>query len=219
MTTREDVELFKKKRYSAIADVLVPAMKDRQFEVHCCDNGSEAAELALSLIHDGSTVSWGGSVTLEEIGIFDKLKARDLTLIDRATAKTPEERQELMRLALLSDYYLTSFNGIAIDGTVFNIDGNGNRVAAITYGPKNVIAVVGMNKVTKSLEGALQRSYDIAAQLNACRFNREETLFTEGDVTEDNMVKGRICNIVSQIAFCGTPGRIKVILVKEDLGF
>ncbi|MCQ2078772.1 MAG: lactate utilization protein [archaeon] len=219
MTTKADVEEFKQRRYSAMARVLIPALEERQYEVFFCRDGKEAADLVLDLIPGSSSVSWGGSVTLEEIGVLDRLKAGDYQVIDRSVGRTPEERTELMRRGLTADWFLTSFNSVSLDGTIYNIDGHGNRVSAIAFGPRQVIAVVGMNKVTKSREEALQRAQDIAAQLNAARFNRDETLFTENDVTEDLPVKGRICNITQELTFCGTPKRIKIILVAEELGF
>lgn len=219
MTVKEDIQSFKRKRFAAMAQVLIPALEDRQFEVYYCETGSEAADIALDLIPEGNTVSWGGSMTLEEIGLLDKVKEKGNPVIDRASAATPEERMEMMRQSLLSDVYLTSFNAMSIDGAIYNIDGFGNRVSAITFGPKQVIAVVGMNKVSKTREGALLRAQEVAAQINAARFNREGTLFTEEDVTEDLPVKGRICNVTQEITYCGIPKRIKIILVGEELGF
>ena len=147
------------------------------------------------------------------------MRKGDYVTFDRAAASTPEEKEETVRKAFFADYYLTSFNGVSLSGMVFNADGMGNRVAAITYGPRNVIAVVGMNKVCHSEEGARERATGEAAEVNAIRFKKGSTLFTDDDVTDDVPVSGRICNYIEQIAWCRDKGRIKVILVCEDLGF
>lgn len=219
MTTKADIDAMKKKRYGVLAEALAPLMEERQFEVHRADSGGEAVKLALSLMPPNSSVSWGGSMTLEQIGLLDAVRSGPYTVFDRAKGKTPEEKQEIVRRSFSADFYLTSFNAIACDGTVVNVDGTGNRVAAITYGPSNVIAVVGMNKLCMSLETAFERAEGEAAQLNAVRFGKEDTLFTDDDITEDLPVQGRICNFIEQIAWCPQKGRIKVILVSEDLGF
>lgn len=219
MTSKADIEAMKKKRYDVLAEALIPLMEERQFEVHHVDSGEEAVKLALSLMPPKSSVSWGGSMTLDQIGLLDAVRSGPYKVIDRAEGRTPEEKQELVRKAFSVDFYLTSFNAIANDGTVVNVDGTGNRVAAITYGPSNVIAVVGMNKVCLSQATAFERAEGEAAQLNAVRFGKEDTLFTDEDITVDEIVPGRICNFIEQIAWCPVKNRIKVILVSEDLGF
>ena len=219
MTSRADIEKIKKKRYEALAPILIENLESRQYEAYYVDNGEEAVKKALSLMPAKSSVSWGGSATIEEIGLLDKVKSGPYKVLDRSEASTPEEKEDMLRRALSVDFYLTSFNGVSMDGIVFNIDGTGNRVAAITFGPRNVIAVVGMNKVCKDQEQALARAEDIAAQMNAARFGMEDTLFTDGDVTDDCKAPKSIWNFIEQIVFCGKPKRIKVILVGEDLGF
>ncbi|MCQ2069921.1 MAG: lactate utilization protein [archaeon] len=209
----------KKKHYKVLAEVLTKALESRQYEVHFCDDRQSAMEKVLALIPAESSIAWGGSITLGQIGVIDELKKGPYTVLDTADGKTPEEREEIMRKAFSVDYYLTSFNGVAIDGTIFNVDGNGNRVAAITFGPRHVIAVVGMNKVCMTQEVALARAETLSAQINACRFGYEDTLFTDDDVTQDNLNPKSMCNFIEQMTFCRTPGRVKIILVAEDLGF
>ena len=155
MTSRADIEKIKKKRYEALAPILIENLESRQYEAYYVDNGEEAVKKALSLMPAKSSVSWGGSATIEEIGLLDKVKSGPYKVLDRSEASTPEEKEDILRRALSVDFYLTSFNGVSMDGIVFNIDGTGNRVAAITFGPRNVIAVVGMNKVCKDQEQAL----------------------------------------------------------------
>ena len=219
MTTTSDVQAFRKERYKILAEVLAPALEQRNYEVHVCESSAEALRTAVSLMPAGSSVAWGGSASVEQIGLLDAVRNGDYVRYDRETARTPDEREDVIRKAFFADYYLTSFNGVSLNGMVYNADGMGNRVAAITYGPRNVIAVVGMNKVCHSEEGARERATGEAAEVNAVRFKKGSTLFTDEDVTDDVPVKDRICNYIEQIAWCREKGRIKVILVCEDLGF
>ena len=181
-------------------------LKNRGYEVYVYETAAEGVEKALSLIPEKSSVSWGGSMSVVDSGLLDKVKAGNYVLIDRDTAQSKEERVEIMRKGLTADYFLCSFNALAKDGTVINIDGNGNRVAAISYGPKYVIALVGANKITETEEEGLVRARTVAAPKNAVRFGM------------DPSKADSICNII-QILKNGGNGRIKVILVNEELGY
>jgi len=215
----DEVNAYRRERYSILAEVLAPALEARNYEVHICKDSKEALDTALSLMPAGSSVSWGGSASCDQIGLLDAVRTGDYKALDRTAAATPEDRERILREAFSADFYLTSFNAVSMDGMVFNVDGTGNRVAAITFGPKNVIAVVGMNKVCHSQETARERATGEAAEINAVRFKKGDTLFTDEDITDDVPVDGRICNFIEQIAWCKGRGRIKVILVCEDLGF
>lgn len=184
---------------------IIENLKKRGFEAVFAPTKKEASEKALSFIPEGSSVSWGGSVSVEESGLVEKLRGGNFALIDRDKAKSPEERIEFMRKGLLSDVFLTSFNAVSEDGVLFNIDGNGNRVAAISFGPKSVVALVGINKIVKSEADLEDRALKIAAPLNAKRLK----LSDEKD----------ICAIFVKTRICKTKGRIKIIIVGEDLGY
>jgi len=184
---------------------IIANLKKRGFEAVYAKNREEAVEKALSFIEKGSSVSWGGSVSVEESGLIQRLKAGAYELIDRSKAKSGEEKTELMRKALLADTFLTSFNAVSRDGVLFNIDGNGNRVAAIAFGPKQVIALVGKNKIVDSESELENRALKIAAPKNAKRLS----LSDEKD----------ICAIFVKTRICRTKGRIKIILVDENLGY
>ena len=184
---------------------IIENLKKRGFEAVFAANKAEAVEKALSFIPHGSSVAWGGSVSIEESGLLAKVKAGNYKLIDRDTAKSPEERVEIMRQGLTADTFLTSFNAVSEDGVLFNIDGNGNRVAAITFVPKSVVALVGINKIVPSEADLEERALKIAAPLNAKRLK----LSDEKD----------ICAIFSKTRICKTKGRIKIILVGENLGY
>lgn len=197
---------------------VVEALKKRHFEAYYCETAVQAREKALSLIPEGDTVSWGGSETLSEIGLMEELRSGKYPVIDRDTAATPQERTRLMRQALLADTFVASSNAISEDGQLVNIDGNGNRVAAMIYGPTNVILVIGMNKVVKTVEDAWQRARNIAAPTNAQRF-MPKTPCSETGACADCTAQDCICAYISTIRVCRPAGKIKVILVGETLGF
>lgn len=205
------------KCYDKLGPKVVENLKRRHFDAYYCQTAAEAKELTLALIPSNDTVAWGGSVTLEQLGILDAVKKTN-PVIDRDTAETVEERTELMRKALLSDTFLMSSNAISEDGQLFNIDGNGNRVAALVYGPKNVIVVAGMNKVAKTAEDAKSRARSIAAPFNAQRFNLSTPCSVSGSCANclslSSICASMLCTRISRPA-----GKIKVILVGENLGF
>ncbi|MBP5283094.1 MAG: lactate utilization protein [Treponema sp.] len=187
------------------AEKIIESLRKRGFEAVYAADKKEAVEKALSYIPEGSSVSWGGSVSIEESGLLDKIRAGNYKVIDRSLGKTPEEKTELMRKGLLADTFLTSFNALSEDGVVFNIDGNGNRVAAIAFGPSSVVALVGINKIVKSEKDLEERALKVAAPKNARRLQ----LSDEKD----------ICAIFVRTRICRVKGRIKIILVGEELGY
>ncbi|MBQ3573696.1 MAG: lactate utilization protein [Clostridia bacterium] len=200
------------------ADKILANLKRRGFDAYFCETSAEATALALDLTDKNGTTSWGGSMTLSQIGLFDKLRAGGFNLIDRDTAKTAEERTELMRSALLCDTFFMSANAMSADGVLVNIDGNGNRVAAMCYGPKSVIVIVGRNKVCDTLEEAEHRARNVAAPLNVKRFGFTKTGCQNGKCT-DCLGGECICSYIIKTRKSNIAGRIKIILVDEDLGF
>lgn len=217
-----------KARNRLLASKVIKNLQNRKFESYYCDNAIEAVEKALSLIPEQSSVSWGGSVTLEEIGLLNRVRQGSYTVTDRDTAQTMEERYDLMRQSLLCDTYLTSFNAISEDGILVNIDSVGNRVAAITFGPRSVVAVVGMNKVCKTAEDAVIRARTYAAPINANRCSVSSSPFLHSPQITPCLINGAcgdcksddcICSYIVETRMCKTAGRIKVILVGESLGF
>ena len=157
-------------RSRKLGEKVTAALRRRHFEAYYCETVQEAREKALSLIPEGDTVAWGGSETLNETGIMAELRIGRYHTIDRDRARDAQERTQLMRESLLADTYITSSNALSEDGQLVNVDGNGNRVAAMIYGPSNVILVIGINKVVKSLEDAWSRARNTAAPINAQRF-------------------------------------------------
>ena len=206
-------ELFYKKSGIKVCENL----KKHFFDAYYVDTKEDALKKSLELISKQDSVSWGGTITMEQIGLKQALIDNNYILIDRDTAKSPEERVELMHKALSCGTYIMSANAITSDGQLFNIDGNGNRVAAITYGPKNVIFVIGMNKVCQDAESALKRARSTAAPINTARFNISTPCSVDG-VCHNCKSSDCICNYIHFLR--NSPrGKHQVILVGEDWGY
>ena len=197
---------------------LIKALSLRHFDAYYCASASEAAEKILSLIPKTDVVSWGGSMTMEALGVIDRVKKGGWRVIDRSTAQSQEEKIEIMRRALLCDTYLTGANAISEDGEIVNVDGNGNRVAAMTFGPKSVIVACGINKVVKTAQDAVSRARNTAAPVNAQRFDIRTPCKTTGSWTDCKSTDS-ICSYIVRTRLCKPAGRIKVVLVGEALGF
>ncbi|MDR2846199.1 MAG: lactate utilization protein [Candidatus Methanoplasma sp.] len=207
----------------ALAPSVLKALQSRKFEAYYCNTGEEAAEKAISLIPDGSSVAYGGSVTVQEIDLIDRIRKGDYKLIDRDSAKTADERFEIMRRSLLSDVYITSVNALSEDGQLVNVDGIGNRVAAMTFGPKNVIVIVGMNKICRTVEDAVVRARTYAAPLNTQRISALgtplQTPCVKTGSCADCKSDGCICSYIVTTRMSKVAGRIKIILVGQSLGY
>ncbi|MDY3919718.1 MAG: lactate utilization protein [Candidatus Limivivens sp.] len=204
--------------YEAEAMTIIKHLEKRGMEGYYCPTSAEAVEKALSFMEKGATVSWGGSMTLTECGMMDALREADLLLIDRDSAKNSKERMALLRQAFSADYFLMSSNAITKDGQLVNIDGTGNRAAALVFGPEHVILLVGMNKVAKNVEEAISRVHETAAPQNALRLNLKTPCSVTGSCA-DCTSADCICAHTVITRFNRTPGRIKVILIGESLGY
>ena len=208
----------KKNYYKVKAENLIENFARRNIDGYFVENPEAAGEKVLELIEDNALVSWGGSKTLQQIEIFDKLKSGNYRLLDRAAAKDSKEKEEIYHQALNADYYLMSSSAITRTGKLVNIDGNGNRLAALVYGPKNVIIVAGMNKVIVDEESAIKRVRNQAAPANAIRLDKKTPCVKTG-CCHSCQVEDTICCQTVITRYSGSKGRIKVILVGEELGF
>lgn len=208
----------KEARNERLAQHLVRHLKRRNMAACYCPTAAEAVKKVSEQIPDGSSVTWGGSMTIRDMGIPAALHARaTLNVMDRDMAKTRDEAQEIYRQAFTADYYLSSANAISEDGVIVNIDGTGNRVAAITFGPKHVIFIVSLNKVAQTAEAALARARSTASPINAARFDIKTPCHTDGVCHNCNSPEC-ICNYVHFLR--NSPGRRHtVILVGEDYGY
>ena len=206
-----------KKFYNKRGEVLVKNLRNRHFDAYYCENKKEALEKALELIPVGSSVSWGGALSAQQIGLMEAIKKGNYTAIDRDTAKSPEERVKIMKSGLLADVFITGANALSLDGQMVNIDGNGNRVAPIVYGPDSIIVIAGMNKVMDTLDAAMTRARTISAPLNKQRFDLQTPCEITGTCA-DCKSEGCICNQILITRHCRPAGRIKFVLVGEALG-
>lgn len=206
-----------KKYYDKRGPILVRNLKSRHFDAYYCPDKASALEKAIELIPEGVSVCWGGAMSAEQIGLLDAVRTGNYRAIDRATGKTPQEVTALMKQGLMADVFITGANALSLDGEMVNIDGNGNRVAPIVYGPDSILVIAGMNKVVDTLEDAVTRARTIAAPRNKQRFDNK----TPCDVTgtcADCKSEGCICNQILITRNCRPAGRIKFILVGEELG-
>lgn len=205
--------------YKNLAESIINKFNLRGIEGYYCENREEANAKAKHLLTPDCTISWGGSATLSEIGLIDDLKKSDnYILYDRAVAATPEEKRELFGKIVTVDYYFMSSNAITLDGELVNIDGNGNRVACLCSGPANVIIVAGMNKIVKNVDEGISRTRNIAAPPNAVRLGLDTPCANAGRCC-DCMTDDCICGQIVVTRMSRMRGRIKVILVGEELGY
>ena len=205
-------------RNELAAQHVIKNLNKRQLNGYYAETAEEALKLALSLIPEGCSVGWGGSMTTEGIGLNQALRDGSYNAIDRDTAKTPQEREALMKQCLAADCFIMSANAISEDGQLVNLDGKGNRVAALIYGPDKVIVVAGMNKVVKTLDEAIARCRNIASPINAMRFPGASPCRKTG-VCGNCTSPDCICAQLVITRFSMDPNRIHVILVGEDLGY
>lgn len=209
---------MKSKAFAQLAPNVIKNLEKRNMEGYYFENSKSCVEYIMNMIPEGSVVSWGGSMTLNETGMMDALKASSLNLIDRATAKTPQENREIFAKTVMADYYFMSTNAITNDGILINIDGNANRVACLTHGPSNIIMLVGRNKFTASVEAGVERVRNVASPANAIRLNRNLPCGLTGSC-HDCLSPECFCNQVVITRRSGHAGRIKVFLINEDLGY
>lgn len=205
-------------RNEVLGKRVVKALESRNMEAYYVKTKEEALAKALELIPEGSCVSWGGTMSAKEIGLFEALHSGNYTVLDREEKQTPEEKQEIARQALDCDVFIGSANALSEDGIMVNIDGNANRVAAYAFGPKTVLLIVGMNKVVKTETDAMSRARNEAAPINAQRFGIETPCVKNGSCFDCKSPQCICCQILVT-RFSREPKRTKVILVDENLGF
>ena len=209
----------KKQAYENLATTIIKKFNSRGIDGYYADSAEDALEMVQRFFTPGCSISWGGSQTLREIGLIDVLKASesDFVVLDRL-AVPAEERADLYKEVVGCDYFLMSSNAITMDGQLVNIDGYGNRVACLITGPKNVIIVAGMNKIVTSVEEGIKRVHNFAAPPNTVRLNKD-TPCSQFGRCGDCLTDDCICCQTVITRKSNIPGRIKVILVGEELGY
>jgi L-lactate utilization protein LutB len=205
-----------KQSYNALlAQKVIKELKNRNIQGFYYETKEEAKNKVLEIIPENSLVSWGGSLTLNEIGLIDSLKEGAYNFLDPNDAIGGIEKDKIAHQALNSDYFLMGANAISANGELVNIDGIGNRVAALIFGPKNVIVVAGINKVEQNLDLAILRAKTKAASLVVLRYGKSEISSFEELL---NKAQDSCCQLVIT-TMSVFKDRIRVILVGECLGF
>ncbi len=203
----------------------IKALENNNMKVYYCENTKEALDKIVSLTDKEKTIAFGGSVTVSQTGIYKYLKENEYNLYDRYADLTPQEVQEIFRKSFYADYYITSTNAIVENGCLFNVDGNGNRVAAMLFGPKEVFVVAGINKIVKNVDEAKERVRKIAAPQNAKRLSCDTYCSKTGECVACLKEMGEGCasdkRICADYVLMGKQknDRIKVFLINEELGY
>jgi len=194
-------------------------LEKNNMEGYFVEDEKELLEKFGEIMTPGSVVSVGGSMTLFETGVIDFLRSGKFEFVDRyEDGLTPDGITQLFRDSFSANYYLTSTNAVTESGTLFNVDGRGNRTAAMIFGPDQVLVVVGRNKLVATEEEAVERYRETAGPANAKRLGRK-TPCTKMGYCMDCESPERICNAFVSIKRQGAKGRIKVFIVNKDLGY
>lgn len=205
-------------RNEVLGNRVVKALESRNMEAYYVKTKEAALAKALELIPEGSSISWGGTMSAQEIGLTDALHKGKYDVYDREQVETREEKEKIAHQALNCDFFIGSTNALSEDGVLVNVDGNANRVAAFAYGPKNVLLIVGMNKVVKTEADAMSRARNEAAPINAQRFGVDTPCVKNGSCFNCKSPQCICCQILIT-RFSKVPKRTKIILVDENLGF
>ena len=195
------------------------ALEKNGFDARYFATGAEALKFLESLVRPSMTVGFGGSMTLLALGASDALAALGAKILDH-TAKglTVDQKMETMRAQLTCDLFLSSSNAITLDGEIFNIDGNGNRVASLTFGPHKTVVVAGYNKIVRNLDEAEARAKLIASPMNNKRLDIPNPCVKTG-VCMDCKSERRICCVYSVLKRKPFRSDFTVVIVGETLGY
>ncbi|MCD7734364.1 MAG: lactate utilization protein [Clostridiales bacterium] len=200
------------------AQTVIQGLERRGMTGEYCPTTADALEAGKRFLLPGTSVAWGGSATLDEIGLLNAIQSSGCVALDRHAPTDPEEVREVYRQTLFCDTYFLSANAVTLDGVLVNIDGNGNRVAALAFGPKQVVVIAGMNKVCPDLDSAMKRARNVAAPTNAIRFGLSTPCTSRGRCADCQNPDSICCQFLITRR-SRTPGRIHVILVGEELGY
>ena len=204
-----------KKRNALLSAKVIKGLESRNMTGYYAETKEEALKIALSLIPEGCSVTMGGAMSAHEIGLPQALAAGNYNFIDRDKI---EDKRAAMLAAYDADYFLASANAMTEDGILVNIDGNANRVSAIAQGPKNVLFIIGMNKICIDVDSALKRARNVAAPINAQRFGLDTPCTKTGSCMNCKSPDTICCQFLIT-RYSRHPGRIHVILVNDELGF
>ncbi len=207
--------------FKAQAEEIIKNLKRRNMNGLYFENSRLAVAAIVAMIPEGSLVALGGSESIIESGLVDALRKMNIRLLDRyREGVTQDEVWEMRKRGLSADFLIASSNAVTSDGMLVNMDGTGNRVAGMIFGPEKVILLVGMNKAVKTVAEAIVRIKNIAAPLNAIRVNVKTPCSQKGFCQEPHCFPpNRICSQLAVLEANTIPDRITVVLVGEALGF
>ena len=201
------------------------ALEKNNMHAYYAPTSEEAVHIVESLLKEGDTISCGGSVTLDATGVKALMRSGKYNFLDRETVATDAERQEIYRRTFSADVFLTSSNAITENGELYNIDGTGNRVAAMLFGPKKVIVVAGYNKIVRDLDAAAQYVKSITTPANAMRLHLDTPCThaacpgTDSDMCSGCRSENRICSLYTVMAYQRNKDRVHVVFVGEEVGY
>ncbi len=211
----EEIRAFGYTRNELLAEKVIKGLKSRNITGYYAATREDALAQALEIIPEGATVTMGGCMSAIQIGLVDALKGGSYNFIDRDEIA---DKRAAMLAAYDADVFLSSCNSMTEDGILVNIDGNSNRVSAIAQGPKKVLFIVGMNKICNDVDTAMKRARNVAAPLNAQRFNIDTPCKHTGSCANCKSLDTICCEFLIT-RFSKHPGRMHLILVNDDLGF
>lgn len=205
--------------YRTRAQAVMEALKKNRIQATLVEEAGQVADQVMAMIPDGVTVATGGSMTLVQAGLMDRLRAADINFIDRLQpGLSPAQSMELMRQGLSADVFLTGVNALTEQGELVYVDGYGNRAAGVLFGPPKVIIVTGCNKIVPNLAYAQERIRHFVAPTNAKRLNRKTPCAATGQCQDCDSPE-RICNYTVVVHKQDQADRMHVVLVADELGF
>jgi L-lactate utilization protein LutB len=212
------MDTVKKWHGEKTAEKLKKNFEKRNIEMFYLEKKEELTELIKSFVKENDTVSYGGSLTLKETGILDFFRNGKYVFLDREAYETREEKDEIYRKSFGADHYFLSAGAVTMDGEILNVDGNGNRIAAMIFGPKKVFVIIGMNKLTADIKEAEERIRLYAGPMDAKVLSKQTPCTVTGECSDCKSPE-RICNKYLIYRREMNPDRMKVILINESLGY
>ena len=201
------------------------ALEKNNMHAYYAPSSADAVNIVESLLKEGDTISCGGSVTLDATGVKALMRSGKYNFLDREAVATDAERQVIYRKTFSADAFLTSSNAITENGELYNIDGGGNRVAAMLFGPEKVIVVAGYNKIVRDLEAAAVYVKSLTTPANALRLHLDTPCThaacpgTDGDMCAGCRSENRSCSLYTVMAYQRNKNRVHVVLVGEEVGY
>lgn len=203
----------------------IAALEKNNMHGYYAPTSADAVRVVESILKEGDTISCGGSVTLDATGVKDLMRSGKYNFLDREAVSTDAERQAIYRQTFSADVFLTSSNAITENGELYNVDGGGNRVAAMLFGPSKVIVVAGYNKIVRDLDAAAAYVKSITTPANAMRLHLDTPCThaacpgTDGDMCAGCRNENRICSLFSVMAYQRNKDRVHVVLIGEEIGY